>query len=164
MVWVVLGLLIGVILYACLVNLRIPSQISQKDSDQHQSNEQLPLNTVIISPQGVHIAVRVADTDNERVLGLSYFAGLPKGQGMLFTFPQMGIYPFWMKDMNFPLDIIWMDDFGKIIDRVINADPSSYPKSFTPKAPARYVLEIPADTADRDGFIIGTTVILPNSK
>ena len=72
----------------------------------------------------------------------------------------MGIYPFWMKNMNFPIDIIWIDENGNIVYRVINADPSSYPKTFTPSASARYVLEIPAYTADDYGFLVGSSVII----
>lgn len=121
------------------------------------SNELLPLSATIISPQGVHIDVRVADTNKTMELGLSYFKSLPKKQGMLFVFPQVGIYSFWMKDMNFPIDIIWMDENFTVVDRFINVDPSSYPKTYTPSTPAAYVLEIPANTADEYGFNKGTT-------
>lgn len=122
------------------------------------SNERLPLSAAVISPQGVHINVRVADTDKTRELGLSYLKSLPDKQGMLFIFPQLGIYSFWMKGMRFPIDIIWMDENLKIVDRLINVDPSTYPKTYTPSASAAYVLEISANTADQYGFLIGTTV------
>ncbi len=128
------------------------------------TNETLPLNTHVISPQGVHILVRVADTDKTRELGLSYFDALPDGQGMLFVFPQMGTYSFWMKDMNFPLDIVWIDEHFKIIDRVINAPASSYPKTFTPASSASYAIELPVNTADRDGFVVGKSIVIQNDK
>ncbi|HQV64701.1 MAG TPA: DUF192 domain-containing protein [Candidatus Paceibacterota bacterium] len=144
---------------------RTVSQSSQStQSDATTSNQSLPLDARIISPQGVNISVRVADTDKTRQLGLSYFKSLPDGQGMLFVFPQMGTYSFWMKDMNFPLDVIWIDDNFNIIDRVIDAPPSSYPESFTPSGLARYVLELPANSADRDGFFIGKKIILQQDK
>jgi uncharacterized membrane protein (UPF0127 family) len=120
------------------------------------SNETLPLSATVISPQGVHIQVRVADTDETKELGLSYFKLLPEKQGMLFVFPQLGIYSFWMKDMNFPLDIIWLDENLKIVDRLINVDPSTYPETYTPSASAAYVLEISANTADQYGFTNGS--------
>ncbi len=128
------------------------------------SNEVLPLSATVISPQGVHIQVRVADTDKTRELGLSYFKSLPEKQGMLFVFPQVGIYSFWMKGMNFPLDIIWMDENLKIVDRLINVDPSTYPETYTPSASAVYVLEISANTADQYGFINGSIAELHHNE
>jgi uncharacterized membrane protein (UPF0127 family) len=124
------------------------------------SNEHLVLSGIISSPQGVDILVRVADTEKTRELGLSNFKSLPSDQGMLFVFPHPDTYGFWMKDMNFPIDIVWIDQNGIIIDRVINADPSSYPRTFIPKATALYVLEIPANSAGQYGLIIGTSVII----
>lgn len=129
---------------------------------KNTTNQYLPLNTIISSPHGVDISVRVADTDKTRQQGLSGFSILPPKQGMLFVFPQMGKYDFWMKNMNFPIDIIWLDENGIIVDRVINLDPESYPKTFVSKDNAQYVLEIPAHTADEYGFSIGEKVLLPS--
>ena len=132
--------------------------------ENNYSNESLPLSATIVSPQGVHIQARVADTDKTRELGLSYFKTLPDKQGMWFVFPQLGIYSFWMKDMNFPIDIIWLDEQYKIIDRIINANPSDYPKTYTPAMSAVYVLEIPANTADTYGFFVGATAQVYNNQ
>lgn len=129
---------------------------------KNTTNQHLPLNTIISSPHGVDISVRIADTDKTRQQGLSGFSILPLKQGMLFVFPQMGKYDFWMKDMNFPIDIIWLDKNGVIVDRVINLDPESYPKTFVSKDNAQYVLEIPAHTADKYGLTVGEKVLLPS--
>lgn len=83
---------------------------------------------------------------------------------MLFVFPQVGIYSFWMKDMNFPLDIVWIDENNTVVDRVINALPESYPKTFTPHASAARVLELPANTADMYGFTVGARIEIQNNK
>jgi uncharacterized membrane protein (UPF0127 family) len=61
-----------------------------------------------------------------------------------------------MKGMNFPIDIIWLDENLKIVDRLINVDPSTYPETYTPSASAAYVLEISANTADQYGFTNGS--------
>ena len=163
-----IGVLIGIGFYVYKLYItkeRIGRDLSTDSLSSHViSNEQLPLSVHIISPQGVNISARVADTDNTRKLGLSYFNSLPDGQGMLFVFPQVGTYSFWMKDMNFALDIIWVDENFEIIDRILNALPSSYPKTFTPSGPARYVIELPANTLDRDGFLIGKKIIIRNDK
>lgn len=131
---------------------------------QVSSNENLPLDAKIISPQGVNISVMVADTEKEWELGLSYFSSLSDHQGMLFVFPQVGIYGFWMKDMNFPIDIVWIDETLKIIGRNDNISPESFPKTFTPPGPVRYVIELPANSALRDGFLIGNKILLQYDK
>jgi uncharacterized membrane protein (UPF0127 family) len=152
-------ILFGVVGFWCSLN-NFKSREIDSTSALIISNESLPMTAVIISPQGVNIQVRVANTDKTRELGLSYFKTLAKNEGMLFSFPQLGIYPFWMKDMNFPLDIIWIDENSIIVDRVISVDPSSYPNSFIPQHAAQYVLEIPAGTADQYGLIVGASVII----
>jgi uncharacterized membrane protein (UPF0127 family) len=149
---VIFGLIIGLVAFFW-VHFNQGNIVSSQNT---YSNETLPLSAIVISPQGVHIQVRVADTDETKELGLSYFKLLPEKQGMLFVFPQLGIYSFWMKDMNFPLDIIWLDENFKIVDRLINADPSTYPETYTPSASAAYVLEISANTADQYGFTNGS--------
>lgn len=54
------------------------------------------------------VAVEIADTAKAKEQGLSGRDKLGKNEGMLFIFPQSGIYRFWMKGMKFPLDFIWI--------------------------------------------------------
>lgn len=56
------------------------------------------------------ITVRIADNQKERQQGLSGTTNLDKDEGMLFVFDHPGSYPFWMKDMYFDIDIIWIKD------------------------------------------------------
>lgn len=51
-----------------------------------------------------------------------------------------------MKDMNFPIDIIWVNADYEIVHMVKNAQPDSYPEIFKPNKAAQYVLEVPAET------------------
>ena len=118
----------------------------------------------VTSPQGVNISVLVANTEQKRVSGLSGFPALSTKQGMLFVFPQVGTYRFWMKDMNFPIDIVWIDEMFQIIGRNDNISPQSFPKTFTPPGPVRYVIELPANSALRDGFLIGNKILLQYDK
>jgi uncharacterized membrane protein (UPF0127 family) len=156
---VVLGLICCLILIVFIVHLSkvsIPAFVPV----QQLSNENILVSGSVISPQGVRILVQIADDDSERELGLSFRESLPEHTGMLFVFPQMGTYEFWMKDMKFPIDIVWIDEAFRIIDRTINVLPESYPKTFTSKVPAKYVLEIPANTADSSGFVIGSVITI----
>jgi uncharacterized membrane protein (UPF0127 family) len=110
------------------------------------SNKNLPLSAVVTTENGKEIRVRVADSDQERQRGLSGFKKLPESQGMLFLFDKPGIHPFWMKDMNFPLDIIWLqsgqDGGYRVIYVAEKVLPESYPNSINPKMDADAVLEI----------------------
>lgn len=93
---------------------------------------------------GQEIVVSIADTKVLREKGLSGHKNLKLNEGMLFMFPKPGNYGFWMKDMLFPVDVIWLDAHRKIIDVWERAEPVSYPKIVTPRAPAQFVLEVPA--------------------
>lgn len=131
-----------------------------------ESNENLPLSAYIKTPTGKDIALRVADSDLERNLGLSHFKFLGENQGMLFIFDKPGIYSFWMKDMNFPLDIIWLQRSGENLFQVVfiaeNVDPSTYPIPISAEREADAVLEVNAGNAKKWGILVGTK--LPSSR
>jgi len=97
--------------------------------------------------RGAAVKVEVASTPEQKERGLSGRSGLPAGEGMLFAFDKEQKPAFWMKDMLFSIDIIWMDKSGEIVDISQNLSPSSYPETFTPKKPAAWVLEVNAGFA-----------------
>ena len=90
------------------------------------------------------IQLDLADTKEKQTLGLSGRTSLSKEEGMLFIFDQPKNWGFWMKEMFFPIDIIWLDDNYQPVYVVQNVQPESYPRTFYPPAPARYVLEVNA--------------------
>ena len=63
-----------------------------------------------------------------------------------------------MKDMNFPIDIIWFNDEMKIVFIQENALPSDYPKTYTPDKDALYVLEVVAGYAKNNHLKVGDIV------
>lgn len=98
------------------------------------------------------IFVEIANDQNSRAKGLSERTFLQSNQGMLFIFPEPGIYSFWMKDMNFALDIIWLDENKKIIGIEENVPPlenSAKPKFYLPPEPVKYVLEVNAGLIEK---------------
>jgi uncharacterized membrane protein (UPF0127 family) len=102
-------------------------------------------------------AAKVAKTSDAREKGLSGTNGLREDQALLFVYETNDKWPIWMKDMNYPIDIVWLDKDKKVVYIVKNAPPESYPyETFTPKQEARYVLEIPAGTVGRKSITIGT--------
>jgi uncharacterized protein len=104
------------------------------------------------------IAVAVADTDSEREQGLSGHKPLQENEGMLFLFDMPGQYAFWMKDMLFPIDIIWISKEWIIVDITENLSPESYPDTVAPKENAQYVLEVPAGYSASHHVQIGQSV------
>jgi len=79
---------------------------------------------------------------------------------MLFVFPEDGVYRFWMKDMRFSIDIIWLSDSGEVLHIEHSLAPSTYPNSYGPTTSARYVLEVPAGFAVFHNLHIGDRVTL----
>ena len=91
---------------------------------------------------GVTLNIEVADTNIKRELGLSGREGLQENEGLLFIFDKEDYWGFWMKDMNFPIDIAWLDKNKKIIYIKSDVSLATYPEVFSPTAPALYVLEV----------------------
>lgn len=102
--------------------------------------------------------VDIADTKEKRAQGLSGRALLPDGEGMLFVFDTPGKYPFWMKDMNFALDILWIDEHKTIVHIIPFLTPQSYPTAYASERNAQYVLELPAGTTATKGIEVGEGV------
>ena len=120
----------------------------------------LPTTKVIIGKTVV--LAEIADEPKERAQGLSGRKSLSPGQGMLFLFEQPDRPGFWMKEMNFALDFIWIFN-GRVAEISENiAPPSSgrQPIPFYPDQPIDAVLEVPAGYAKSQGWQAGTVVTL----
>lgn len=104
------------------------------------------------------IRVEIADNDEERSMGLSDRGALLPGYGMLFVFDTPGSYGFWMKNMKFPIDIIWIDENSRIIGIEKSVQPETYPNVFYPPSPVKYVLELPAGFADLHKINAGSMI------
>ncbi len=106
----------------------------------------------------VSLTVELARTTMEQIRGLSGRPGLAPSHGMLFVYNRPQPVSIWMKDMRFPLDIVWIRD-GRIVKIEKHAPP------LTPVGPERIytatadlVLEVPAGFADRQRVRVGDTV------
>ncbi|HET8581238.1 MAG TPA: DUF192 domain-containing protein [Candidatus Paceibacterota bacterium] len=104
------------------------------------------------------VYVRVATTSAEWARGLSGTLPLPADQGMLFEFDHDDFWHIWMKDMTYPLDILWLADDGAIIHIAAGVAPDTYPQQFTSEQPARMVLELPAGFVEKHGVAAGQFV------
>ncbi|MCH8986811.1 DUF192 domain-containing protein, partial [Patescibacteria group bacterium] len=111
-----------------------------------------------LSINGAEIEIELADTLEKRVRGLSGRDKLLKNQGMLFIFDKPNFHSIWMKDMRFALDIIWIDEEWRVIDITKNALPESFPQTFRPISPAKYILEVNAGFTEKNRIRIGNQV------
>lgn len=115
---------------------------------------------------GDTIVVDIADEEAEQVQGLSGRSGLGPNEGMLFIYPEPSRPGFWMKDMRFDIDIVWIgedNDQKKIVAVLPYLTVQSFPQVFSPPDevdPVRYVLEVPAGTVDRLNWQVGDEVYI----
>jgi uncharacterized membrane protein (UPF0127 family) len=109
---------------------------------------------------GERVSVALAITDAQRQQGLSGTQPLKENEGMLFVFTDDGEHRFWMKDMNYAIDIIWIDADGRIVYIAPSLSPDTYPNSYGPDAPSRYVLEVSAGFASDHRIQVGDRVAL----
>ena len=99
----------------------------------------------------------IADTDEKRTNGLSNIELMSVSEGMMFVFDKPDFYNFWMKDMKFPLDFIFLKD-NKVVDLLENIIPETYPKSFTSKTEADKVIELNAGEIKKSEIKIGDKI------
>jgi hypothetical protein len=115
---------------------------------------------VVTIGESLTVLVDVADTDATRERGLSGRKMLGERHGMVFLFSEPDRYSFWMKDMRFPIDILWIKD-GEVVDITTDAlipiDGRPIPTYF-PASPANMVLEVPAGFAEKHGLRVGIPV------
>jgi len=105
------------------------------------------------------IKAEIADTNLKRIKGLMFRKALPENEGMLFVFEKEDYHTFWMMNMSFPIDIVWINKDKEIIDIVKNAQPCRIScTSFRPKNIALYVLEVNANFTDKRNIQIGSKV------
>ena len=107
---------------------------------------------------GVHVIdAEVADTPERKERGLSGRAALADGHGMLFPYDTPGRYGFWMPNMRFDIDILWIRS-GRIVHVEPSVSKDDAQRIYRPSADADLVLELPAGTAARHGFRVGDAV------
>ena len=122
-------------------------------SDVKLESVEFPRGTVKID--STVLEVQIADTDPRRVRGLMFQKQLPLDEGMLFVFDDANPRSFWMLNMQFPLDILWIDDNGKVVFIEKNVPPCktavetvTCPTYNGESKDAKYVLEITAGFVD----------------
>ncbi|MEK7650785.1 MAG: DUF192 domain-containing protein [Patescibacteria group bacterium] len=115
---------------------------------QNSTNKILTINQTRIN-------LEIAQTEAEMSRGLSGRKNLSQNSGMLFVYEKNNIPMFWMKDMNFALDIIWLNENKMVVGIEKNVLPNTFPQTFSPQSEIKYVLEINSGLADQWQIKIG---------
>ena len=124
---------------------------------------QSPLQTAAITVGGVPLTVELAYLPADRSRGLGNREGLAPGTGMLFLFEEPAPRSFWMRGMQFCIDIVWIED-GVIQGAAESVCPEPAGTadadltSYVSPVPVSYVLEVPAGWLDAYGLGAGTPV------
>jgi len=98
-------------------------------------------------------SIEVADTEAEREAGLMFRTDMADDHGMLFVFDASREVNFWMKNTPMPLDLVFVGQDGRI--RAIKRGEPQSEAIISPGAPVRFVLELKAGTAAKDGIADG---------
>lgn len=104
--------------------------------------------------------IYISRTPEERERGLSGFSDLKDDEAMLFIFESSDLHGFWMKEMNFAIDMVWLDENFKVISVERGVTQGTYPKVFYPESPSLYVLEFKSGVSGRLNMEKGDQVLI----
>jgi uncharacterized protein len=166
---VAVAIAIGVIVAAVLyLNPAITSMLGQPQDEQQEliisqevrsgSNGYRQVNVIV---NGVVLVADIAATDEQRTKGLSVKDSLAENEAMLFVLDNEGEHTFWMKNMKFPIDIIWIDTDKTVVHIEHNLQPCSselFCPTYKPNDESLYVLETVGGFAERHDIVKGTIV------
>jgi len=159
----------GIIALVIMTYVPVSRTVAEGDPSQGQNVTQpAPVDDtatggykkINVMVNGVPLVADLAITGEQRTKGLAVKDSLAENESMLFYFPKANEYAFWMKDMKFPIDIIWLDTDRKVIHIEHSLEPcdSDACPLYKPEGKTQYVLETVAGFAQKHNVIEGTVV------
>jgi uncharacterized membrane protein (UPF0127 family) len=166
---VAVAIAIGVIAAAVLYfNPAITSMLGQREDEQQGliiSQEvrsgSYGYRQVSVAVNGLVLVADIAATDEQRTKGLSVKDSLDENEAMLFVFDNEAKHTFWMKNMKFPIDIIWIDTDRTVVHIEHNLQPCGSEllcPTYKPIDDSLYVLETVGGFAEKHDVVKGTRV------
>jgi uncharacterized membrane protein (UPF0127 family) len=102
------------------------------------------------------LAIEEVSSPEAQEKGLGGRASISDTAGMLFVFDRADMHCFWMKDMRFPIDMLWLDASKTVVHLEQNVPADSYPKTYCPEQNSNYVLEVQAGLSAKAGVVVGS--------
>lgn len=154
-----IGIVIGLVALGAAVFL----YVRHRDNTTEQVWDDANIHDAVVSISrtstlAIDVHVSIARTPAEQEQGLSGTPALPENSGKLFIFKTPGTYGFWMKDMEYSLDFIWIDAAHRIVAIDQNITPETYPTVFYPPHAIAAVLEVNGGFAQAHALRVGDTV------
>src|SRR5262245_14479558 len=131
-------------------------------SMSHAAPDVIPLTL----PSGKVLQVEVMVKDEDRAMGLMFRPELPLDRGLLFVFEEADFHGFWMKNCRFPIDIVWLDDAGRVVHLAEAVPPCAKEPCpvYQPMRKAAYVVEMNAGQARREKATVGAELKFERSR
>lgn len=119
--------------------------------------------TIKIKINNEEFNLSVARTDEDRKKGLAKFDSIKENEGMVFIFDTPGNYSFYMKDMKFNIDIVFLNERKEVVSIFKNAKTTDYVnplqyEAYKPDYPSKYVLEFKEGTIQKIGLKLGDKI------
>lgn len=137
------------------------SSVAYKEIENVLAQEQKQNQTGLVTVGGVNLITSLSTTPDTQSKGLAIRDSLNENEGMLFIFETPQKYSFWMKDMKFPIDIIWINQDGKIVHIEKNLPPCVFLlpcPSYAPNDDSLYVLEVVSNFTNKFDINVGDSV------
>ena len=137
------------------------SSVAYKEIENVLGQEQKQNQTSLVTVGGVNLITSLSTTPDAQSKGLAIRDSLNENEGMLFIFETPQKYSFWMKDMKFPIDIIWINQDGKIVHIEKNLPPCVFLlpcPSYAPNDDSLYVLEVVSNFTNKFDINVGDSV------
>jgi uncharacterized protein len=166
---VAVGMAIGLITAAILYFYpTIISKVGERENGQQglvlskkATSSSNGFQQVNVTVNGLVLVADIAASNEQRTKGLSVKDGLAENEAMLFVFDTQGEQTFWMKDMKFPIDIIWINSNKTVVHIEHNLPPCSLEvlcPTYKPNEDSLYVLETIGGFAEKHDIAQGTRV------
>jgi uncharacterized membrane protein (UPF0127 family) len=133
-----------------------PQQVTTEPT-QNRTRVDLPQ---ALLPDGFFVDLELATTPEETTTGLMFRPVLPEDRGMLLLWEEERFATIWMMNVLVPLDIVFLDDSGRVVELVADAQPCTAEPCprFTPEIASRAVLELAAGSAAAHRVAVGERV------
>lgn len=149
------AIVIGFVIALCIIAITL---VRNQPSGFSKINNILSIHTIYLNGFGIN--VRIARTDEEKLRGLNDLDSMPRNAGMIYVFDRDGIYDISTTYMRFPIDVIWIDQYGIVVDVRNNVAPG-LPYPVRNQILARYVLIVNAGVAGNNDIVPQTRIALP---